>query len=307
MQGNLGLYAVGILSALGATLLFGITNVVYKKIDDEIGVLNIVVSRVWVSLPLAYFFTIFSIGTVNITVPPESMIPLAVSMIFGIVIGDTMYFLSQQRIGVARAFPIVMSYPLVVYLMAALWLGEAVILQRIMGAVLVVIGVILISRAEYSEESMNKSQWSASDRRIGFILAFLTIAFWSASDVIFQFGLIAAGVAEANFFRMVVAAIIFLPIFIVSLRGPRNLPSKKLSAVAAVTGVVGFGLSLILYSYAVKFVGATITSVIIASAPVVTAPLSAVYLNEDVNRSVALGTLLTILGILLVVVILQAA
>jgi drug/metabolite transporter (DMT)-like permease len=42
---------------------------------------------------------------------------------------------------------------------------------------------------------------------------------------------------------------------------------------------------------------------VIAAAPVFTAPLSALYLGEDVNRKVALGTLLTIIGVILVVFI----
>lgn len=303
MQAPLSLYALGILSALGATLLFGIANVVYKKIDDRLGILNIVVSRVWVSIPLAYLFSVASTGTANISIPLEAMWPLAASMIIGVLLGDTMYFLSQQRIGVARAFPIVMSYPLVVYLMAAIWLEEAIILQRIAGAVIVTLGVILISRAETSEESYDSSRWTARDRKIGLLLAFLTIIFWAAGDVVFQYGLIGVDVADANLFRMIVATIILVPVFLTSLRGPVKLPSKGLAGIAIIAGLLGFGLSLILYSYAVKFVGATITSVIIASAPIVTAPLSAIYLNEDVNKAVALGTLLTILGIILVVII----
>ncbi|MFW9920650.1 MAG: EamA family transporter, partial [Candidatus Thorarchaeota archaeon] len=59
----------------------------------------------------------------------------------------------------------------------------------------------------------------------------------------------------------------------------------------------------IAYSYAVKFVGATITAVIVASAPVFTAPLSAIFLGEDVNRRVIVGTLMTILGVILVIVL----
>jgi drug/metabolite transporter (DMT)-like permease len=63
------------------------------------------------------------------------------------------------------------------------------------------------------------------------------------------------------------------------------------------------GVSLLLYSFAVNYVGATVTSVLIASAPVITAPLSALYLQEDINRNVGVGTALTIIGILLVVII----
>ena len=303
MQISPDLYAIGVLCALAATILFAITNVIYRKIDNEISVLDIVITRIWVSLPLAYIFAVGMTGTIYVTVPSDSMIPLALSMIFGIVIGDTAYYFSQERIGVARAFPIVMSYPLVVYLMAALFLEEAVIPQRLLGVIIVVIGVALIARSEHADDNVHNERWTDRDRKIGLIFAFTTIIMWAASDVIFQFGVVSVGAAEANYFRILVASIVFIPIFIFSLRGGRRLPSRRISGIAMVTGLIGIGLSLIVYSYAIKFIGATITSVLIASAPVITAPLSIVYLREDVNRNVGIGTILTIVGILLVVII----
>ena len=296
-------YVIGVLCALAATILFAITNVIYRKIDNEISVLDIVITRIWVSLPLAYLFAVGSTGTIFVAVPPDSMIPLALSMIFGIVIGDTFYYLSQERIGVARAFPIVMSYPLVVYLMAALFLEESIILQRIIGVFIVVIGVALIARSEHADDSVHNERWTNRDRKIGLIFAFTTIIMWAASDVIFQFGVVSVGAAEANYFRMLVASIIFVPIFIFSLKGGRSLPSRRISGIAMITGILGIGLSLIVYSYAIKLVGATITSVLVASAPVITAPLSIIYLRENVNKNVGIGTILTIIGILLVVII----
>jgi len=214
-----------------------------------------------------------------------------------------LYFFSQERIGVGRAFPIVMSYPLVVYTMAAIFLGEPVIPQRVIGAVIVVFGVALIARAEFSEDDETNKRWSSRDRNIGLLLALVTIIVWAASDVTFQYGLVGVGAAEANYYRVLVASIVYVPVFMFSLRGRRQLPSRRISGIALVTGLFSIGLSLIVYSYAVKFVGATITSVLIASAPVVTAPLSALYLREDVNKKVGIGTILTILGILLVIFI----
>lgn len=303
MQGSVEQYTIGILCAIAATIIFGITNVIYRKIDEEISVIDIVVTRIWVSLPIAYLFAVMSSGTIYFSLTPESLVPLAVSMILGIVIGDTMYFFSQERIGVGRAFPIVMSYPLAVYLLAAIFLGEPVIFQRILGAIIVVVGVVMVARAEYVDDDESYSRWKPRDRNIGLLFAFVTIVVWSFSDVIFQYGLIGVGAAEANFYRMLVASVIYIPIFLLSLRGGRSLPTRRISGIALVTGVFSIGISLIVYSYAIKYIGATITAVLISSAPVVTAPLSALYLQEDVNRYVGLGTILTIIGIVLVILI----
>jgi drug/metabolite transporter (DMT)-like permease len=282
-------------------LFFGVTNVLYKKMSDDISVMDIMFTRMWVSLPVAYIFAVIASGSITFTIPVEALFPLILSMVIGIVIGDGMYFYSQERIGVARAFPIAMSYPLLVYFLAALFLNEPIIPQRIIGAFIVVFGVIMIARAEKDEKKNNR--WSEDELRIGLILAFLVFVCWALSDVIFQFGLVGVAPAEANFYRTLAASLILVPIFLFSLRGKRSLPSRRTSLFALGTGVVGLGFSLVAYSFAVKFVGATVTSLIVASAPVFTAPLSAIYLDEDVNQRVALGTILTIIGVLMVVVI----
>lgn len=293
---------LGVMSALLAMLFFGVTNVLYKKMSDDISVMDIMYTRMWVSLPVAYIFAVASSGSITFSVPVESLFPLILSMIIGIVIGDGMYFYSQERIGVARAFPIAMSYPLLVYLLAALFLDEPVIPQRVLGAFVVVLGVIMIARTEQGE-SKSTNRWSDDELRIGLVLAFLVLVCWALSDVIFQFGLIGVAPAEANFYRVLAASLILVPIFLYSFRGERTIPSRRAVLFSLITGIVGLGLSLVTYSYAVKFVGATVTSLIVAAAPMFTAPLSAIYLDEDVNKRVAIGTILTIIGVFMVIII----
>ena len=302
MQLVLEPYVLGVISAFLAMVFFGVTNILYKRMSEDISVLDIMITRMWVSLPVAYIFGVAASGSITFTIPASSLFPLIVSMIIGIIFGDAMYFLSQERIGVARAFPIAMSYPLLVYFLAAIFLGEPVIPQRVVGAFVVVFGVILIARAE-QDETKNTNRWTEEQLRIGLVLAFLVLICWALSDVIFQFGLVGVPPAEANFYRTLAASLLFIPIFFISMRGERTYPSRRTTLFALATGVVGLGLSLVAYSFAIKFVGATVTSLIVASAPMFTAPLSAIYLDEDVNRKVAIGTILTIIGVLMVVLI----
>ncbi|TET09703.1 MAG: DMT family transporter [Candidatus Thorarchaeota archaeon] len=302
MQLILEPYVVGVISALLAMLFFGSTNILYKKMSDDISVMDIMFTRMWVSLPIAYVFGVLATGSLTFSVPTAALFPLILSMIIGLVIGDAMYFISQERIGVSKAFPIAMSYPLLVYFLAALFLGEPVIPQRVIGAIIIVIGVIVIARAEQDEPKKGK-QWSKEDIRIGIILAFLVFICWAASDVIFQFGLVGIGVAEANFYRTLAASLILVPVFLMTMRGERTLPTRRVTTYALLIGTIALGFSLIAYSFAVKFVGATLSALIISSGPMLTAPLSAIFLDEDVNRKIALGTILTILGVVLVVFI----
>ncbi len=302
MQLILDPYILGVISALLAMLFFGVTNILYKKMSEDISVMDIMFTRMWVSLPIAYLFAVIASGSFTFTIPTAALFPLIFSMIIGLVIGDAMYFLSQERIGVSRAFPIAMSYPLLVYFLAAVFLGERVLPQRVIGAIIIVIGVIMIARAE-QDETKNVKRWSKDEIRIGIILAFLVFICWAASDVIFQYGLVGVEVAEANFYRVFAASLILVPVFLMTMRGERKLPTRKVTTYALLIGIIALGFSLIAYSFAVKFVGVTVAAPIIASGPMLTAPLSAMYLDEDVNRQVGLGTLLTILGVILVIFI----
>jgi drug/metabolite transporter (DMT)-like permease len=296
-------YVLGVISALLAMIFFGVTNVLYKRMSEDISVMDIMFTRMWISLPVAYIFAVAASGSISFTVPLHSLFPLIFSMVVGILIGDGMYFYSQERIGVARAFPIAMSYPLLVYLLAAMFLGEPFIPQRVIGAFIVVSGVIMIARAERDETRTNE-RWNKGDLERGVIVAFLVLVCWATSDVVFQFGLIGVAPAEANFYRILAASLLLVPVFLFSVWGRKVYPSRKTIVYASLIGVIALGFSLIAYSFAMKFVGATVTSLIVASGPMLTAPLSVVFLNEDVNRSVAFGTLLTIIGVLMVVIIL---
>jgi drug/metabolite transporter (DMT)-like permease len=302
MQLILPPYVIGVISAFLGMIFFGVTNILYKKMSNNISVMDIMFTRMWVSLPVAYIFGVLASGSLIFTIPTKALFPLILSMVIGIIIGDGMYFLSQERIGVSRAFPIAMSYPLLVYFLAALFLAEPVIPQRVFGAIIIVVGVIMIVRAEYDDEKIDK-RWNKDDIRIGIVLAFLVFFCWAASDVIFQFGLTGVPPAEANFYRIFAASLILVPIFLLSLRGEREFPNKRTTLHALLVGIIALGFSLIAYTFGVKFVGVTVTALIVASAPMFTAPLSVVLLDEDVNRKVAFGTILTIIGVLLVVII----
>ncbi len=299
MQLSLDAYSIGVLSGLLATLFFGVSNVVYRAMSDEIRVLDINALRIWVSLPLALLVAVIPIRPTILQIPPESWLPLSFSMIVGIVAGDGMYFMSQIRIGVARAFPIAMSYPLLVYALTAMFLGEPVIPMRVVGVILTVLGVGLIARRQVKDEAASRLK---GEEGFGIALAFGTALLWAAGDTVFQFGLVNVDPIDGNFVRMLAGSTVLVPVVAMSFKGPRHVPSKRAVSLALVTGVFGMGLSLLLGTVSVKEIGATATSVLLASAPLFTTPLSLYFLKEQMTRNVAIGTILTIIGVSFVIV-----
>ena len=282
-----------------ATLFFGVSNVIYRAMSEDIRVLDINALRIWVSLPLAFLIAVLPIRPTILQIPAESWLPLSFSMIVGIVAGDGMYFMSQTRIGVARAFPIAMSYPLLVYALTAVFLGEPVIPMRIIGVILTVFGVGLIARRQVNDDEAPRLK---GEEGLGIALAFGTALLWAVGDTVFQFGLVNVDPIDGNLVRMIAGSAVLLPVVALSFRGPRQVPTRRIASLALITGIFGMGVSLLLGTVSVKEIGATATSVLLASAPLFTTPLSIYFLKEKLTRNVAVGTILTIIGVSLVII-----
>ncbi|MDF1539159.1 MAG: DMT family transporter [Candidatus Thorarchaeota archaeon] len=291
-------YLIGVVAGIVAAFLFAITNIIYKKLDQRISVLEIIATRLWVSVPLAVILILPQFIQNGLELSSSSVFVLFISVLTGMVIGDGCYFLSQMTIGVSKAYPIAMSYPLLVYTLAAIFLEEAVIISRIFGAIMVVIGVGLVARREDAKE---KSERIPKAPAFGLLLVLLTIIAWAVSDITLQVGLGDIDPLGANFVRIVVGSAILLPIGPYSMKRGSFLSDKKLLGIVIGTGLIGFTIPILLMTYSVDYIGATVTSIIMASSPLFGAPLSVMYLKERMTRSIGAGTLLIFIGVLLVV------
>ncbi|MFX1474811.1 MAG: EamA family transporter, partial [Promethearchaeota archaeon] len=105
------------------------------------------------------------------------------SSVFAFVIGDVLYFVSLQRIGISRATPLTAIYPLFVVVLQIVFLHEVVHALMIGAAVSAVMGVILLG----SQLDPSKSAESAVTQRVlwvGAAAAIATAAAWSVSIVL---------------------------------------------------------------------------------------------------------------------------
>lgn len=78
-----------------------------------------------------------------------ALLPLVVAALFGIVLGNFMYFTSLQLIGVSKAYPIAMTYPLLTYIFEVIFFPDTnFIALKLIGILVVIIGVIFISLSQ---------------------------------------------------------------------------------------------------------------------------------------------------------------
>jgi drug/metabolite transporter (DMT)-like permease len=242
---------------------------------------------------------ILPFGSSLATVSMASIALLSISVLVGAVIGDTVYLMSQEIIGVSYAFPLAMSYPILTSLFTSIFLNEELMLGRFAGAIVTVIGTVLLSR-EQGTDTENANQ-SKRPNLVGLILAFATSVLYAGSTTILQVGVAGVDPISGNFIRVLTGSVAFVPIFALARRGGMKIPSKGVAKVIAVAGLFGMAISSLFYVTAVKLVGAAVTSVLASTAPLFAVPASVICLKESLSLVGVVGVLATVIGVVLVV------
>ncbi len=105
---------------------------------------------------------------------PQALILMVGSMALGGGVGDSLYVTSMSLIGVSRAYPISCSYPAITLVLAALFLDEPITPAVVAGMVLVIGGVMLISRPSGTDSRPTSAahtgrawSWPCSLRPVG--------------------------------------------------------------------------------------------------------------------------------------------
>jgi len=230
---------------------------------------------------------------------PMSLLYLLGSVAIGGVFGDALLLKSLDLIGVSRAFPISNCYPVATVLFSMLLLDTALTWQIVAGLVLVLVGVYLISRPRQTKGEPDDLAPGQLAR--GVVMAALSAVLWGISTVIMAKGLDSVGGPVATSVR--IPAVAFLSLIIASGRGQlagKKIHRKDMLAIA-LTGILGWGAAGTLYASAVKYAGPAKTAIIGASSPLYALPMSILFLGERPTRSSLIGTVLSVIGIMLVV------
>jgi drug/metabolite transporter (DMT)-like permease len=185
--------------------------------------------------------------------------------------------------------------------------------------VLILVALYLLTRGEglveandyvlapASAEVATVSQARISRARLGSLgiaAALVTALCWAAGTTTLALAL----KEEPNLLgittiRVLLAGLLLLPILYWIRRG-RPWQNYTRAAMPALIGLALFVsvLGNLFFAWAVEYAGAARAALLITASPLIGVPLSAIFLKERITRRVWVGTLLTVLGVWLVLI-----
>lgn len=294
---------IGILFSLIAAIAWAISSTISKFLTASIDIFFLNVFRLWGGAVILILFTLLT-GRLSVLfmTPKEQVFLIAIAGLIAISIGDTIYIKSLSLVDVSRAFPIAQcTFPVITMIIAIIFLKEPFSSINIAGGFLVVTGIYLV--VVKGRNLIKTSSMSVESDLKGVLLAFLAAATWTAGSVILKTAVIGVDPFIAATIRIPIAALVLTcfvcnnrrnQIFLIKGYGFRNI------GLAALGGVIAFGIASVAYVTAMQIIGVGKTVLITATAPILILPFSILILNERPTRIALLGIITSVVGLVFI-------
>lgn len=317
---------LGILFGATAAFIWATTSLMVKANAARVDTLAFNAFRVVVGALFFYAMLPFFGGwglVAQLTTP--TMVTLAVSVILGFCVGDSIYFWSMTKLGASRTMPISGVYPVFTWLLAVPLLGEKITVAAIVGTGLVVVALYLLGRehpAEAAEandmlitppDGSEPSGVPPRTRYLALAAAVFAALMWACSTTLLGLGLqmqnpvtlydnIQQSVLLGSF-RLTVAALVLLPT-VQLLKGSKVwgvYRGRELGKLFAL-GVYSTGAGSLFFVLGVAVAGAAPAALLNAASPLIGVLFSWLFLREKLTPRVWLGTALAVTGVVLVLI-----
>jgi drug/metabolite transporter, DME family len=219
-----------------------------------------------------------------------------VAGIFAPGIGRTLSYVGIERIGVARSVPIVNSSPIFASIFAVLYLGEAWVLQNIIGTLLVILGVVMLSLVKPA-----KGQW----RKMDIVYPILGAIAFGMSANLRKAGLEVLRVPILAAALTALTAALFSFTLLQFKGGKEAFRLSRKSAAWLFSAAFFNTAAMLSVFYALSHGKVVIVEPLVSSNPVLTLILTAIFLKdlEVLSSRVIIGAILTVVGTILVVTV----
>ncbi|QUS57580.1 DMT family transporter [Pseudovibrio brasiliensis] len=288
-------------AALGAAATWAIGGLISAKPAAHLGAIGFNCVRMWfVVLFLGAY--VFATGTWN-TVDSSHASLIFLSGFIGIFMGDTLLFLTLNRMGPRRtAILFSMNAPMSA-LLGWLFLSEELSLQALIGIACVLVGVILAIAFGKRKDQLHKWEAIRGPVVVGVLFGTLAALSQSVGSIIIR-PVMESGAdpVAISLMRCTIAAFGLLALFYLPGRPFRlaNPINKEIVALASLSGMLGMGIGMTLILYALSGGEVGIVSTLSATTPAMMLPVLWWQTKEFPAIGAWIGALLVIVGCALI-------
>jgi drug/metabolite transporter (DMT)-like permease len=293
---------VGELAALGTSLCFSLSSILFTFSGREVGSLVVNRLRLLVAVLVMLLLHTLSFGMpLPIHAESERWFWLGLSGFIGLTLGDACLFQAFVLIGPRLAMLMMALSPALGVLFAWLFLGETLVLTEIVGVGITLGGIMLVLAAR-----REGSQTEATNQRhylIGLLCGLGAAVGQAGGLVLSKIGLRGGfPVLSGNLIRllMALAAVWALAAVNRQLVSSYRIVRAHPRVMLLVTGgaVLGPVLGVWLTLFAIQNTNVGIVSTLSSLMPIFLIPISYVVFGERVTRQAVLGTIITIGGMI---------
>lgn len=219
-----------------------------------------------------------------------------VATVIAIVVGDTFYMIALRNVGVSIGYPISFMYPVFIAFLASFILEEVITLTLIVSLFLASTGVWLVSY----KTSEQKTPLGKRKLILGVVSALGASGCWAVAIVIFRISVKTADPLAVDALKILLLLIIFLPLLLVKFNDIKVNVHRKTFFVLSLGGILGIGVGDWFLYISLAEIGAARATALTTSAPLLSLFLAVLALKEKVSKKQFLGTILIIIGVVLV-------
>ncbi len=290
---------LGEVAALGAAVCWTLSAALYKVALSDTKPVSANISRC-ISTSVFLLGCLVVAGRTGdlVTLQPHAVALAGLSGVVGLCLGDTTYMFSLKLIGVSRAVPVTCAYPLFTIFLEAVFLGGDVTPFLLMSAVLIVLGIWLISQVE--DRLGNVTRHSLFK---GISVAVFTAVVWAVGIIMMdqaqRLSRLAATDAALvlNSVRVFATTSAFLALSPLIDRKFRFIRLKRrIWGVLALGGIVALGLGWFLLTVSLSYIQPSRAVPISSISPLIATLFGALFLKEKVTLKTFIGSAMIVLG-----------
>jgi uncharacterized membrane protein len=294
---------LGEFAALGAAISWAVAPILYRRALFNMKPMSANIVRCASNAAVLVFILLaFGKAGALLSLPMEVLVITVVSGVIGLGIGDTLYMIGLNSVGVSRAVPLAATYPLFSLGWTVL-LGEPVTVTAVSGAFVILVGIWLLSRER------GESGTDAKGKRAfrGVIVSLATAVVWSVSITLMDVAVTMPSVnnIDANY-AVVTMRIAAIAVFLLALspaldREHGFLKVKRSTFIElCVGGLVANGVGWILMNYSFWNVLEAQAVPISSTTPLFSAITGFLLFHEKMTVNNTLGAIIIVAGIFLI-------